>query len=114
MIKNKMKTTILKTLLVMGLSASLMSTVYADTENEHALLAEVIQQINALTPLINQAQAQADPNARVVFNYAQLRSDLQLIKDGINQPLTSTALEPRQIAPLSGDYVSLRTTGGAR
>ena len=109
-----MKTKILKTLLIMSVSASLIGTAYADTENEHALLAEVIQQINALTPLINQAQAQADPNARIVFNYAQLRSDLQLIKNGINQPLTSTALEPRQVTPLSGDYVSLRATGVAR
>lgn len=103
---------ITKTVIAMALCISF--TVQADTENERALLAQIIAQLNALTPLINQAQQEADPNARIVFNYKQLRSDLQMIKDGINQPITSEALEPRQVTPLSGDYVSLRATGGTR
>ena len=113
---NKTKIKIIKTLLVMSVGAALCmnvvgTNVLADTENEQALLAQIVQKLNALTPLINQAQSQAAPNSRLIFNYDALRADLDKIKAGINQPLSANALEPRPVAPLSGDYVALRGQG---
>lgn len=105
---NKTKIKIIKTLLVMSVGVALCTNVLADTENEQALLAQIVQKLNALTPLINQAQSQASANSRLIFNYDALRADLDKIKAGINQPLSTNALEPRPVAPLSGDYVALR------
>jgi RAQPRD family integrative conjugative element protein len=101
------KKTIIKLLLVLSVSVGLQNA-FADTENEQALLAQIIQRLDALTPLINQAQSQASTNTRLIFNYDALRADLAKIKEGINQPLSANALEPRPITPISGDYVSLR------
>lgn len=108
---NKTKIKIIKTLLVMSVGVAICTNVLADTENEQVLLAQIVQKLNALTPLINQAQSQAAPDSRLIFNYDALRADLDKIKAGINQPLSANALEPRPVAPLSGDYVSLRGQG---
>lgn len=83
------------------------SSVYADTEAENATLARIAHELDALQPLINEAQSEQPRYARVRFNYDKLRADVNKIKQGINQQLSNSPIEPRTIAPLSGDYVQV-------
>lgn len=80
---------------------------YADIDSENAALARLVHEIEALNPLINDAEKQQPKNTRIYFNYEALRHDLNQIKAGINQQITSTAIEPRAVEPIQGDYTTV-------
>lgn len=98
----------MKPLLLMTLLAASCSSVYAGSANENALLAKLATELGNLTPLINQAQQQADKTARVQFNYPALRRDLRQMIAGINQKLGQVQIQPRVVTPIHGDYVQLK------
>jgi RAQPRD family integrative conjugative element protein len=77
----------------------------APSDAERADLARLIQDLNALEPLLTQARRDANPDARVKFQYRWLRADLDKIKRGIRAYLDGTRDLPRSIKPLQGDYV---------
>lgn len=92
------------------LAASLMATlvhstgVAADRDTERAALARLVHELDALEPLVQSAEAQADPDARVRFQYDWLRQDLARVRLGIEEHLNAPQAEPRQFPPLRGDY----------
>lgn len=71
-------------------------------EREH--LARLLHEIEALGPLIDEAERHADPDARIRFQYLWLRQDLDRVKQGIREHLQAPRAEPRQVPPLRGDY----------
>ena len=77
---------------------------YADSEAEHTALAQVVTELKALDKLIDRAEKEADPTARVVFQYDWLRRDLNLVRRGIQDHLDTPSSEPREFEPLQGDY----------
>lgn len=82
---------------------------YADTDIENEDLARIVRMLNSLTPLINEAEHQSDPNNRVSFNYDELRLDLNKIKQGIQRKWDpNLTLQPRVINSISGDYIVFR------
>ncbi len=60
--------------------------------------------MNALAPLIETAESQANPDARIRFRYDWLRKDLARIRAGIQEHLDAPRTEPRTFPPLRGDY----------
>jgi RAQPRD family integrative conjugative element protein len=76
----------------------------ADDDGERAALARVIHEIDALKPLIAEAEAQANPDARVRFHYPWLKQDLEYIKLGIRKHIETPRSEPRSFPRLKGDY----------
>jgi RAQPRD family integrative conjugative element protein len=82
-----------------------ISIVLADTETENAMLTRVNQILNSLTPIINAAEQQQEENTRITFNYDCLRHDISLIKQGIEQKVTLSNIEPQKISPIKGDYI---------
>jgi RAQPRD family integrative conjugative element protein len=85
------------------------SQAQADTEQENATLARMVQVLNSLTPLINQAEQEQDPNARILFQYEQLCADIQKVKSGIDQKLNPPSIQLRPVTPISGDYLTLQS-----
>lgn len=77
---------------------------YADTEAEHAALAQIVAELEALDELIDRAEREADPTARITFQYDWLRQDLKLVRHGIEDHLDTPSSEPRKFKPLRGDY----------
>ena len=61
-------------------------------------------EIEALAPLVREAERAADPDARIRFEYAWLRRDFARIESGIREHLEAPRTEPRQVPPLLGDY----------
>jgi RAQPRD family integrative conjugative element protein len=93
-------------ILVLGLLGSVLPlpSAIADPDGERAALARIVHELQALQPLIDEAAAQADPDARIRFQYDWLRQDLDRIRLGIEAHIDTPRAEPRSFPPLRGDY----------
>ena len=76
----------------------------ADTDGEREALARIINELEALEPLIGEAASQANPDARIRFRYEWLRQDLSRIRLGLQEHIDAPRSEPRSFPPLRGDY----------
>ena len=83
---------------------AVIPTAQADAGGEREALARLAHEIEALEPLIREAEAQAPSQARIRFRYDWLRLDLQRVAAGIEEHLAAPRAEPRAIEPLRGDY----------
>lgn len=77
---------------------------FADTDAERAVLVQIISELKTLDKLIDRAEKEADPTARINFQYDWLRRDLKLVRRGIQDHLDVPSSEPREFEPLQGDY----------
>lgn len=84
------------------LASCLTGLVQADTEREY--LMRLTQEIDALAPLIDAAEENADKSRRIRFRYDWLRRDLARIREGLLEHATADQAEPRRYPPLRGDY----------
>ena len=80
------------------------TTALADPDAEREALARLIHEIEALKPLVETAESQASPEARIRFRYDWLRQDLERIRAGIQEHIDAPRNEPRKVPPLRGDY----------
>ncbi|MBP1152279.1 MULTISPECIES: RAQPRD family integrative conjugative element protein [unclassified Methylocaldum] len=76
----------------------------ADDDGERAALARLIHELDALAPLIAEAETQANPESRVRFHYGWLRQDIEHVKLGIREHIEAPRTTPREFPPLKGDY----------
>tara|TARA_A100000171_G_C2120302_1_gene140400 strand:- start:838 stop:1140 length:303 start_codon:yes stop_codon:yes gene_type:complete len=76
----------------------------ADADAERAMLVRVLHELAILEPLVSASEAEADPDARIRFQYDWLRQDLERVRDGIQAHLDAPRNEPRPLPPLRGDY----------
>lgn len=76
----------------------------ADADGEREALAQLAHELTTLEPLIREGEIQADPDARIRFQYDWLRQDLARVRMGIQEHLHAPRAEPRPVAPLRGDY----------
>ena len=98
-----MHASLLPTIVVTGLVVG-SSQAFADPDAEREALARLIHEIGALAPLIETAESQASPDARIRFRYDWLRQDLERIRAGIQEHIDAPRAEPRSFPPLRGDY----------
>ena len=96
-----MRTITLLHVFVLGLASQLA---HADADAERASLARIIHELEVLEPLLAEAKAAADPDARIQFRYDWLHKDLERIRHGIQEHIDAPRTEPRTFAPLRGDY----------
>ena len=92
--------------LILGLLATALPVQFAvaDADGERAALARIDQELQAIEPLITEAASQANPDARIRFQYGWLRQDLDRIRRGIQEHIGVPRSEPRTFPPLRGDY----------
>ena len=93
-------------LLVLGLLATSLPVQFAiaDADGERAALARITHELEAIQSLITEAVSQANPDARIRFQYDWLRQDLDRIRLGIQTHSDAPRTEPRSFPPLRGDY----------
>ena len=93
-------------LLFLGLLATSLPVQFAidDAGGERAALARINHELQAIEPLITEAASQANPDARIQFQYDWLRQDLDRIRLGIQTHIDAPRAEPRSFPPLRGDY----------
>ena len=92
--------------LVLGLLATTLPVHFAvaDADAEQATLARIHHELQAIEPLITEAASQANPDARIRFQYDWLRQDINRIRRGIEEHIDAPRSEPRTFPPLRGDY----------
>ncbi len=92
--------------LIFGLLGTALPVQFAvaDADGERAALARIVHELQAMEPLITEAASQANPDARVRFQYDWLRQDLHRIRIGIQEHIDTPRSEPRTFPPLRGDY----------
>ena len=94
-----------KMLLLGAFAIALQSPLaFADADAEREALARIIHELELLQPLLAEAKAAADPDARIHFRYDWLRQDLERVRQGIREHIDAPRAEPRSVAPLRGDY----------
>jgi len=93
-------------LLVSGLLATAVPVPFAvaDADGERAALARIDHELQAIEPLITEASSQANPDARIRFQYDWLRQDVDRIRRGVQAHIDAPRSEPRTFPPLRGDY----------
>ena len=96
-----MRTIFFLGVIVIGLQSPLA---YADADAEREALARIIHELELLRPLLAEAKAAADPDARIHFRYDWLKKDLDRVRQGIREHIDAPRAEPRSVAPLGGDY----------
>lgn len=88
----------------------------ASTEQERIYLVQLINQIDAMTPLVLAAEKEQPNNTRVQFHYAAwhddkghthngLLEDIKAIKQGILEKLNNAGDEPRAVNSIKEDYL---------
>lgn len=98
-------------LLLIGLSFSAHAS-----EELNQTLVRVINQINSIMPLLDEAQAEIEPNTRIRLHiesfegadglmHAGLRTDLLEIRRALIDYINKPALEPKTIKPLALDFI---------
>jgi RAQPRD family integrative conjugative element protein len=83
----------------------LISPATADSDAERGALARLIRELEALEPLIDEAERHADRYTRARFAYDWLRGDLERMKAGIRAHLERPRTEPNEDAPVVGEEV---------
>jgi RAQPRD family integrative conjugative element protein len=89
----------------------------ATCEKENQYLVQVLNQLDAMLPLITAAEREQPNDLRIRFHYTQyrdangklhngLKDDIQTIRRGIEEKLNSTSNTARTLLPIEGDYVS--------
>jgi RAQPRD family integrative conjugative element protein len=93
-------------LLLLGLLGTALPVQFAvaDADGERAKLARIIHELQVIEPLIKESASQANPDARIRFQYDWLRQDLDRIRLGIQAHIDTPRTEPRTFPPLRGDY----------
>lgn len=93
-------------LLVLGLLGTALPVHFAvpDANGERETLARIVHELQAISPLIDQAASLTNPDARIRFQYGWLRQDINRICLGIQEHIDAPRSEPRSFPPLRGDY----------
>ncbi len=76
----------------------------AHHDQENAVLARLLAEVQALHRLINAAEKTAATDKRQRFDYSALRRDTALMAEGIRDHLTRVRRDPHTLLPLSGAY----------
>ena len=98
------------------LSVSFTSVTTADNEAMKEVLIRVVNQIDAIMPLLEEAQWQQEKETMTQFHFEEfmdaqgrkhggLRGDLLAVREGIIAHINNPTIEPRYSAPIEADYV---------
>lgn len=98
-------------LLILGVNA------YADdTDKFKESLVQIINQLNAITPIINKAKIYQNKSDKVQVHFnsfvgmdgvrhAGLEEDLNMIKKGLVDYINKPSIEPKKVEHIDGDFI---------
>ncbi|HAT1863917.1 TPA: hypothetical protein ACIZBI_003142 [Legionella pneumophila] len=101
-------------LLLLILSLPMASHASDDALNQ--TLVRIINQINAIMPLLDEAKTEIEPNTRIQLHiehfegsdgktHPGLRTDLLSIRNALIDYINKPAIEPKTIKPLALDFI---------
>ncbi len=93
--------------IVFFLSQGLSPLSFADVMLANQDLREALNDLEIAKSDMMQAKKQEPTNERIQFHYDELIADLNKIESGIQAKFKATSMEPRVLAPITGDYLGL-------
>jgi len=91
--------------LLLAVSLPAPQTAFADDTPQREQLAALARQLDLIDRLAEHAAHTApQTRERYHFDYARLRADLQRVRTGVQDFLVPQRAQPRDPAPLTGDY----------
>lgn len=95
----------------------LSTSCFATNDQMNEDLVKVVQELQAIKPLLEKAQMEQEKNKRIKINFEDfigpngekhtgLKSDINTIQQSIISMINSESIEPRVVDPISGDFVS--------
>jgi RAQPRD family integrative conjugative element protein len=88
---------------LMMLSAS-NAVIAQESETEKRYLIAITTEIDNLKSLAQKAEATADKNERLQFNYSALQRDLAAMQQAVEQHVKAPSRSPRKIEALTTQY----------
>lgn len=96
---------------------SFSTVIYASEANENAYLIQMLNQLEALKPIIMAASKEQLSQSRIQFHYSAYRDrsgqlhnglfdDITAIENGIKEQLNQKSIEPHRFTAIKGDYVN--------
>ena len=91
-------------------------TLHANNPNLNETLVRIINQINAIMPLLDEAKSELNPHERIQLQidnfkdaqgqqHAGVREDLLMIRNGLIDYINQPVVAPRKVKPLNNDFV---------
>ena len=104
-----------KLVMVIGLSLLCTISQASNAELNNTLL-RVINQMNAILPLLDEAEGEINPNARIQLHiesfegmdgikHPGLRDDLTDMRNALIDYINKPAIEPKTVKPLALDFI---------
>lgn len=92
-----------------------LTPVFASEQKERIYLIQLLNQLDAMQPIILAAEREQPKNLRIQFHYTKfvdgrgqshngLLEDVQAMRKGIEDQLNHERHEPRFVVPITGDY----------
>ena len=102
--------------IIAGLFGLMSFSLHADTDALNETLVRVINQINAIQPLLDKAKTETSPNDRIQLHveafegsdgkkHSGLRGDLISMRNALIDYINHPVIAPRVIEPLEMDFI---------
>lgn len=91
-------------IILISLLLTAASHVHADMDAEKAKLALIVHELETLPSLIEEAEALADKNDRIQFQYEWLSRDIEHIKSAIQEHINAPRIQARKFPPIDHKY----------
>lgn|GEM_PF-152459 len=94
------------TLIVLALAGALPMAAWADAPLQRQELAAALRQVQALERLVQTSAGSTpiEPGQRYHFDYPRLLADLVRVRTGLQDYLTPSRAQPRDMQELAGQY----------
>jgi len=99
-------------LLLLAATAAQADEPFQGAESERDVLARIVHELRLIETLVTKAQQRKRTEARVSFDYKQLKFELNTVSEGIEEYISGTRLQPRIFAPLRAEYTQVNTQAG--
>ena len=104
-----------KLMIALGLSV-ICAVGHASDAELNTTLVRVINQLNAILPLLDDAEDEIDPNARIHLHidsfegadglkHPGVRDDVRSIRNALINYINKPAIEPKTVKPLAFDFI---------
>ncbi len=92
------------------------SSVFADDDQMKITLVKIVHQLEAIKPLIHQAEQEQSQNPRMKIHFEEwissegerhngLRQDIENIQQALIEAINAKEADPRIVPPIKGDFV---------
>ena len=90
--------------LLSAVAVTIASTTQAITDQERTVLQRLHSELAIISTIVKEAEQAVNQKDRQQVDYAQLKTDLQRIQEGIGDILNNQRREPRSLPSISGEY----------